>query len=147
MTSTYTPNATKCVAAGAAWLDRTTPGWYHLVDVAELEMSNPCRCIGGQVFQGLVEDGTAVAADGERIMSSGYCYLTRSRFPHTRGPVRSGRWLEWHGFESSYSNSYGELGVAWAREIDARRQAAYLALESAETAVQAAEGVPEPVPA
>lgn len=38
------------VAKGAADLDRLMPGWYHAVDVTDLNMHSCTRCVLGHVF-------------------------------------------------------------------------------------------------
>jgi len=37
------------VARGAAYMDRTTPGWETAISLPEFDMSSPCRCVLGQV--------------------------------------------------------------------------------------------------
>lgn len=37
------------VAAGVLWLDLNRPGWEEEIDLHELRMSSPCRCILGQL--------------------------------------------------------------------------------------------------
>lgn len=37
------------VAAGAAWLDATSPGWADTIDLATLDLQNPCGCVMGQI--------------------------------------------------------------------------------------------------
>jgi len=37
------------VAAGAAWLDLVAPGWERKVDLGTLEITDPDRCVCGQV--------------------------------------------------------------------------------------------------
>lgn len=54
------------VARGAEWLDATKPGWERLVDLAELDLSNGCRCVLGHVFR----------EEGEQDSTSGYGWVT-----------------------------------------------------------------------
>ena len=37
-------SATKAVARGAAWLDKTVPGWERKIDFATLDMTYNCIC-------------------------------------------------------------------------------------------------------
>lgn len=41
--------ARRRVAAGAAYLDRTLPGWHDRIDVGTLTLHEPCGCIMGQL--------------------------------------------------------------------------------------------------
>lgn len=49
------------VAAGAGWLDEREPGWEPKVDLADLDVSNRCRCVLGQVFIDRAPDGYTAA--------------------------------------------------------------------------------------
>lgn len=37
------------VAQGAAWLDEHYPGWERHIDLTRLDLSDPCRCVLGQL--------------------------------------------------------------------------------------------------
>jgi hypothetical protein len=39
---------------GAAWLDENQPGWRDTVVIVDLDLSEVCRCVLGQVFTPLV---------------------------------------------------------------------------------------------
>jgi hypothetical protein len=38
------------VALGAAWLDEYREGWFNEVDLGQLILSSPCRCVLGQLY-------------------------------------------------------------------------------------------------
>lgn len=38
------------VARGARLLDQRAPGWWHRVSVLDLDISDPAKCVLGQVF-------------------------------------------------------------------------------------------------
>lgn len=42
-------NWEECVAAGAAYLDDTNPGWWRRINLDRLDLSSTCRCILGQL--------------------------------------------------------------------------------------------------
>ncbi|MEV4575901.1 hypothetical protein AB0K16_21915 [Nonomuraea jabiensis] len=48
--STAMPNFSERVAAGAALLDKKTPGWYQDIDLGILDLYSTDDCILGQVF-------------------------------------------------------------------------------------------------
>jgi hypothetical protein len=37
------------VKVAAKWLDEYYPGWYHQIDITELDLSSPEKCICGQL--------------------------------------------------------------------------------------------------
>lgn len=37
------------VKAGAEWLDRNEPKWFERINTQELDMSDACGCVGGQL--------------------------------------------------------------------------------------------------
>ncbi len=39
------------VARGAAWLDENQPEWLGLIDLGQLRLSSPCRCMLGQLYE------------------------------------------------------------------------------------------------
>jgi len=45
------PTVVERVAAGAAWLDATRPGWSDLIDLDRLELTSSNCCVLGQVFE------------------------------------------------------------------------------------------------
>lgn len=47
-----TPDETRRnrIRAGAAWLDEHKPGWRDHVVINDLDLSNTCRCVLGQIF-------------------------------------------------------------------------------------------------
>lgn len=44
------------VEKGSAWLDEHSPGWEHRIDILGLDMTNPCLCILGQLYDELSVD-------------------------------------------------------------------------------------------
>lgn len=49
-TDTIAPPVADRVAAGAAWLDTTRPGWESLIDLDRLSMTDCNACVLGQSF-------------------------------------------------------------------------------------------------
>jgi hypothetical protein len=44
------------VAAGAAWLDKETPDWWHFIDLGKLQIDDCEQCVLGQLRCGLSLD-------------------------------------------------------------------------------------------
>src|SRR4029077_12412117 len=46
----YGDKAVARAVAGAALLDRLTPGWWRLVKLRPLDINSTCNCVTGQLF-------------------------------------------------------------------------------------------------
>jgi hypothetical protein len=68
------------VAAGAEFLDRNEPGWVGRIDLDQLDISSPCRCILGQVFGDYYE-----ATDNLELIFPGELAFTCSEDPDDEG--------------------------------------------------------------
>jgi hypothetical protein len=83
------------VARGAAWLDEQRPGWVDEIDLHDLALASPCRCILGQIF-----------GDFDDVKM--------------RGPMARG----FNAYKSDYDGEmreFGELEREWRRVITERR--------------------------
>ena len=68
----WEPSSCKRVAAGAAWLDETEPGWERRVDTSLLDIQDPGQCICGQVLKGGWSDTDN--KDAEWLALRGFLY-------------------------------------------------------------------------
>jgi hypothetical protein len=89
------------VAAGAAWLDANRPGWWQRINLATLDLGDPCRCVLGQLFGDYAEAPVG------------------ARFTDTDAYV---------AIDQGFNNAGGEdedatLTAAWRTLITARRNA------------------------
>lgn len=90
------------VAAGAAWLDDTCPGWRRDVDVDRLSVANPCNCVLGQLFDDF-DDRPAQLQPLQVARDLGF-EISRNAGGNTR--------------------EYQALTAEWRRVITSRREAA-----------------------
>jgi hypothetical protein len=49
------PTVEERVADGVEWLDAQEPGWAERINLAELDLASPCRCVLGQIYGGFDE--------------------------------------------------------------------------------------------
>ena len=96
--------ADKRVSLGAEMLDRTTPGWYRIID--GIDMEDCYHCILGQVYKG-----------------------SHQQSPYAMGCLNLGVIISPHvyGFNISREHeegepSYAQLAQAWENAIDDRIQ-------------------------
>ena len=61
----------KEVKAGAELLDSVRPGWWNEIDIEELKMSHPYRCILGQLYKEYVNGISELWSDGKLPNLSG----------------------------------------------------------------------------
>jgi len=90
---------------GAAWLDEHDPDWASRIDLAWLNLNNPCRCILGQLY----------STNGR----NGY-----KRFFDTKGE----EWTYRLGFDvpdtvpaDEIAIEFAELTAEWSRLVAARQ--------------------------
>ena len=93
------------VARGVAWLDGVLPDWWRMVDLGQLVLSSPCRCVLGQLY-GDYMDSPLVDEHGDEAGVD-------------RGFNASG--AEWT--DQTYSE-FEALEREWRRVITERRAAA-----------------------
>jgi hypothetical protein len=86
------------VARGVAWLDEKRPGWADEIDLTELVLSSPCRCILGQLY-----------GDFDKVS--------------VRGPMAKG-FNAYGGDDQSLYDQFEALEREWRRVITERRAAA-----------------------
>ncbi len=98
------------VQRGMRLLDEQCPGWSGRVDLAMLDLGEPCNCVLGQEF-GNYEDGeAALALNAEARVAYGFDMVA-------------------YGFDidadtaTSLSAEYGLLTQAWQRAIRTRLEA------------------------
>ncbi len=95
------------VARGAALLDEQLPGWADHIDLGELALESPCRCILGQLWQGKDPEEPYEMALGE--LNLDYGEDDAAGFDKMPG---TGNWGE-----------YAQLTGAWRELIESRRAA------------------------
>lgn len=87
------------VQRGAAWLDTERPGWAGEIDLGQLILSSPCRCVLGQLYGDYV-DAPLVDEHGDQAGVE-------------------------HGFNAALTGTeYDALEAEWRRVITERRAAA-----------------------
>jgi hypothetical protein len=100
------------VKAGAEWLDEQEPGWAERIDTSQLNMSDPCGCIAGQLagdYWRFVREWHSLSVGEQAKFGFG------SLVGVNTGPSR-------HQFEKdACSREYDLLGHAFIAEITARR--------------------------
>lgn len=101
------------VAEGASALDRLRPNWFRAISLKELDLSDPCSCVCGQLAR---SSRSAAIADFQAQGHNGYsAYLWWMR-----------RRLKWRfaaldlGFIAGGGTTYPALDAAWKRAIRAR---------------------------
>lgn len=90
------------VAAGAAWLDKHSPGWEAFIDLGQLDLGSGCRCILGQLT------GSYAAGEREYDMTGCAHLYGFNVDPFCTGPIEDG---------------YASLTAEWKRLIGQRRAA------------------------
>lgn len=111
------PPAEERVARGAAWLDANVEDWPYRVVLEKLDMSSPCACVLGFVFD--------LEALHSEVAHTGYDYGLRMAAPF--GSEESLRWAQDHGFDwhvgaaADPSADYTQLAAAWTAQIESRR--------------------------
>lgn len=105
------------VERGVSWLDAHVPDWIDKVEVIELQMADPCRCILGQVF--------GDEADPEPYGYSGFDIgLDKAYETDPDGLDESATgWAVDHGFDADIDWEYSALAEEWSGVIEARRKA------------------------
>jgi hypothetical protein len=72
------------IARGADWLDEQKPGWELMIDLSSLDLTDPCLCVLGQVFN---HGEYAVAGyhwarneliDSDEVVACGFTFSTLS---------------------------------------------------------------------
>jgi hypothetical protein len=91
------------VARGVAWLDDNVLGWQNRIDVGQLILSSPCRCVLGQLF-GEYMDAPLVDEGGD-VAGADYGFNA-------------------YGHSPERDAEYVDLEVEWRRVITERRAAA-----------------------
>lgn len=56
---------TERVEQGADLLDEKRPGWWRVIDLDRLDISQPCNCVAGQL--GALHEGLTVSAYGDGL--------------------------------------------------------------------------------
>jgi hypothetical protein len=100
------------VAAGAAWLDANRPGWWQRINLATLDLGDPCRCVLGQDFGGFGKGVSAVGGDLARWMKT----CANLGFYSSRDAA--GTYVP-----TEIEREYAALTAAWRTLITARRNA------------------------
>lgn len=103
----------EAAARGAAYFDEHEPGWFERIDAANLELSDPCGCIVGQLYGNFHSDVGRVGS---------------LRDAHEFGLI-----LEDESDEDAPSK-WETLTAAWRDEIARRRLATILVNASVEVA-------------
>jgi len=99
------------VQAGAAWLDENRPGWIDRIDLATLDLGDPCRCVLGQEYGDWDEAPDALTEQPE----SSDLGFDRDSFGYSPS---------WPENRRRSAVLYVELTAAWRDYITARRAAA-----------------------
>lgn len=116
------PN-TNTAARGAALLDRVKPGWFHMVNLATLDIMDGANCILGQVFR---EEAQETGVDAGYFYATNHDLETGERLPfdvwdnENHHGYRSSAWISAHGFVP-YPFTDQEIYNLWAFEIIDRR--------------------------
>ena len=89
-------------AVGAALLDEWMPGWAERIELEELDLGSPRRCVLGQLYGGYGR-GLDLLRSGERFTA----------YPE---------WSRAHGFTANAveGDTFAELTAAWRGEVAAR---------------------------
>lgn len=111
------------VAAGAAWLDETYPGWERVLDLGTLNLAEGAHCVLGQIGRAIgVAMGCHVTASGTLQLGlqtvSGYSLLFRV-LPMMRVHVGYG-FLTGNGSGVSYPSEWPALEAAWVALVKER---------------------------
>lgn len=100
------------IKRGAAWLDKTVPGWLSRIKLEYLNMRDIHDCVAGQVF----------ASNPARI--PGYDYVTNEYFSDIDEVSRHGFNVYDHECDSDFlDRAYDDLQELWTAEIEQRRVA------------------------
>jgi hypothetical protein len=94
------------VAAGAAWLDEHRPGWADRINLDELDLANPCKCVLGQEYGRFVLGDDLILDEGSESWMLGFDVAEL---------VQDGRYA---------GERYTELTAAWRELVLARLEAA-----------------------
>jgi hypothetical protein len=87
----------ECVAAGAAVLDKSCPGWELRIRLADLEMASHKDCVLGQLYGDVVDGLERLGLEREELYDLGFDWFV--------------------------GTSYDSLKTAWIELIRGRRQA------------------------
>lgn len=112
------------VAKGAAWLDEVDPTWFNTVRVDQLQMSNGCRCVIGQLVRDIAPKRAftdVVLADGEdpAMVPAALRGLILSMAAATRFGFEFDESRD--SYEYDIDTDYAHLERLWINEITARR--------------------------
>jgi hypothetical protein len=118
---------TERVAAGAAFLDQTEPGWDARIDLDRLDIGSDCGCVLGQLHGsyssalGYVFDPAELDPD----ISRGFVWsAVKLPLPETEAEAKRQ--------DAAAEAEINELNTEWKRLVDARRQSAYERLIAAQ---------------
>lgn len=106
------PTTRERVERGAAWLNRTKPGWRDLIDLDTLNLAYGDSCVLGQVFADEADESDGMVSDGFDYAIE---YLA---------PAQGTNWASGHGFDQSIdftagaSLNYAPLTDAWKRYLN-----------------------------
>ena len=110
------PSAAERVAAGAAWLDTNEPGWVTRMSLPDFDISSPCDCVFGQVFDPGPGRGTGFTVGLRKfIHPDEVCGLGFD--------IYNDEHSERKRFESGYDpeDDYDELQAEWEKLITDRQ--------------------------
>lgn len=106
------------VGRGAEWLDEQLIGWRAKINLRNFDMTNPCRCVLGQVFGNYWDAVQEVAPQDERRGDALDDYNDVYAWEVDRGfnlPVGEDDDTDWDALERAWVN-YLRDDAHWARD-------------------------------
>jgi hypothetical protein len=104
------------VAAGAVFMDLSTPGWHLAVDPDRLDLGSACNCIFGQQFGHFAGGLRVYALTRQQAVDLGF--LTEVAYRRKSGMTPA----EWVAYNLRYEAESDALTAAWSDEIETRRR-------------------------
>lgn len=98
------------VAAGAAVLDIAAPGWDDKINVDQLDLSDTCNCVLGQLADDYDIGIGKLSLENPQAVALGFLDIQDTQDGHR---------FDW----DSRDRSYRKLTAAWRKLIEARRSA------------------------
>jgi hypothetical protein len=94
------------VDAGAEWLNREFPDWYHRIQLKRLRLNIACFCVLGQIHP-KAEVGTCATMLPVDVLMASYSGYDAAVYEHGRD------WVDQHGFSVKRGYRYKDEDEVW----------------------------------